>query len=261
MNIIDLFNFEFKKNIKHYIHIVTIPCMICIINMIINLNNYNKGINKWNNIDILVKAIGKTSFENLISSNHKSIFILGIILCLIYSIYIWHKDFSGKNKTIYTLMTLPQSRMSVYISKFLNIICLVYMYVMAFASTLFISYYMFTPLMKGDVYNRGFIKETMYIFSEVIPYSLKNFTVVYVFGISAVISVIFTVYLLSRKLKNILNTLLLFPIIWIIYMKIELKVLDIGVSIGIDKYLIIASILIVIFCYLFSKKILKRLDF
>lgn len=213
-----LFDFEFKRNLKYYIGLVITMCTILTINLILNLKIYNKAIKEEldnQSIEEIYNKVGGFNFENLITEIATLIFIVGISLCLIYSFVIWARDFNGKSKSIYTLLTLPSDRMKIYFSKLLNILCLIYMYIISFVVTLFINYKILPNYMLGKVSKMGFVQDTSYALGRLLPYNFIDFIGVYVFLIIAIICTIFIFILIgkcSNKPDRIITKLILIPI-------------------------------------------------
>lgn len=199
--LIDLFDFEFNRNKRNYIIIISTFCLLLTTKLIMNLSSYNYIMNKIIKKSSNVESIGTFGFDNLITNSELRLFIIGIGVCLLYSFIIWNKDFVGKNKSIYMLYMLPQNKFNIYISKFLNIICLVYMFVVSFVVVLFLAYNIMPFMMKGNVENFGFARSIMETFFVVIPYSLNNFIYNYVIVLTNIISIVFMILLFSKYIK------------------------------------------------------------
>lgn len=259
-----LFDFEFKRNFKNYIKIISGFCILLVVWLIGNLKDYNYIINKalrGKDPTTLSKTIGTMSFDNIVTSSETELFAIGLVVCILYSVIIWKKDFSGKSKSIYTLAMLPQDRMNIYISKFLNILCFVYMYVISFTLVLFLSYNILPHFMKGDVVSLGFIKDTIYKFGMYIPYSVETFITVYVFLLSSVISVIFTLNIGNYFMRNILKMIVVLIIGASIYITLPLGVANSIINKNLSLVICICSSLIIVVCGLISKRLLSKIDF
>lgn len=259
-----LFNFEFKRNKEAYFNIVTISCTIFLFNMISNLYKYNKVISKvirGGDSTTLTKTIGSTSFENLLDKEFMSIFIYGLIVCILYSIIIWKKDFSSSNKSIYTLATIPLSRGYIYVSKFLNILCLVYMYITGFMILTLLAYNILPRFMEGNVVSLGFAKDTIYILGKYLPYSIEQFVLVYVFLMSGAISVMFTLVLTKHLLKSNVKFIGILIIGFIGFSMLNNLILNKITTISLNTMIICLSIFIISICTLINRKILNTMDF
>lgn len=261
--VLSLFDFEFKRNRKNYLIIILTFCVLLIGKLIMNLNSYNyimdKIVRKMKVSDAYIESIGVLSFDNLITNSEVGLFLIGILACILYSIIIWNKDFMGKNKSIYTLYMLPQNKMNIYMSKFINIICLIYMYVVSFVLTLFAAYNIMTPMMKGNVENFEFVQSIIDKFFIVLPYNFNSFLYNYVVIIINVVSILFMIILFCKyinisKIKNlILSILMIIYLIFILY-KVYLPYITF-------RYLnIYTCMIMIILNILISYKLLKKID-
>ena len=200
-----LFDFEFKRNFKNYLVIVITMCIALMAHLIFNVRKFNKTIDellKTKTMEEITDRSQALSFDNIINEFTIVIFVVGLGVCLLYSIYIWEREFLFKNKSISTLMMMPQGRGKVYISKLLNIVCLAYMYIMSFTMTLFIAYKILPKYMSGSLVSMGFVEDTIYKLGANIPYNFTDFIVGYIFLLSALISFLFTCTLRVKTIKN-----------------------------------------------------------
>ncbi len=254
-----LFDFEFNRNKRNYIIIISIFCFLLIAKLIINLNSYNYIMNKIVSKINTKQNLGTFGFNNLITYNEVLLFLIGLGVCLLYSIIIWNKDFVGKNKSIYTLYMLPQSKINMYISKFLNIISLVYMYVIFYILTLFIAYKLMPSMMNGSIRNFGFSTSIIDTFFIVFPFSLDTFIYNYVIVLINIISIIFMFLLFIRyskiyKLKDLIYVLLMIIYMAFIFIKVYFLYIN---TMQINIVMCLLTTIINIFV---SYKILKKID-
>ena len=49
-----------------------------------------------------------------------------VLLCLLYSLVIWYRDYFSKSKTIATLLMLPQKRFNIYIAKLITVTSMIF---------------------------------------------------------------------------------------------------------------------------------------
>lgn len=259
-NMIKLFDFEFRRNIKKYLYIISITCAILMMNLVESLIKYNKIVGRIKYPNTLLDTVGSFSFNSIASDNVYT-FNTGLVFCLIYIVVLWKREFSGKNKSIYTLAMIPQNRINIYFSKVLNILCFTYLYIMSYTATLFISSKILPIFMKGDVYSLGFIKDTIYAYSPYIPYNFESFMTFYIFILGSVICTTSTLYLLSKKVKSILKMILLLIPIGLIYLGLDILVNYIVKGSSLTMIISILSITIIVINILISKSILNKLDF
>lgn len=259
-----LFDFEFKRNYKNYTKIISGFCIVLVVWLIGNLKDYNYIIDKalkGKDPATLSKTIGVMSFDNIVTTAETDLFVIGLVVCILYSVIIWKKDFSGKNKSIYILVMLPQVRMNIYISKFLNILCFVYMYVISFTVVLFLSYNMLPHFMKGDVVSLGFVKDTIYKLGMYVPYSIETFVTVYIFLVSSAISVIFTLSIGNYFMRNIVKIIIVLIIGAYIYITLPFGASNSIINKNLSLVICICSSAIIAVSYLISKRLLNKMDF
>ncbi|WP_042273657.1 hypothetical protein [Faecalimicrobium dakarense] len=261
--ILSLFDFEFKRNIRNYLIIILTFCVLLIGKLIMNLNSYNyimdKIVRKIKVSELYVNSIGILNFDNLITNSEVILFLIGILACMLYSIIIWNKDFIGKNKSIYTLYMLPQNKVNIYISKFINIICLIYIYVISFVLTLFAAYNIMTPMMKGNVENFGFVRAIVDKFFIVLPYNFNSFIYNYVVVVTSIVSILFMIILFFKyinisKIKHLILSILMVIYLLFIFYKIYLIYIS---SLQLNIYVCLITTILNIFI---SYKLLYKTD-
>lgn len=200
--LIYLYDFDFKRNIKIYLAVIIAICSGLFISMVNSLKDYNYVIEDILKNKSIENTVGLITFENIIPDSAIVIFIVGLAICILYSFIIWNRDFYGKNKSIYTLLMLPENRMKIYLGKLLNIISFTYMYIISFTATLFVGYKLLAGKMVGDVVSYGFVQDTIYKFGMMIPYNFTDFIVGYVLFLIATVSFVFNVILRTKSMKN-----------------------------------------------------------
>lgn len=104
----------------------------------------------------MVNVIGFLSFRNIMGFIELW-FMFGIIVCICYVFFIWYRDFNGRSKFIYIFIMLFKNRINIYIFKLLNILFLVYSYIVVFIIFLFIVSKLLFRYMFGNVINYGFV--------------------------------------------------------------------------------------------------------
>lgn len=134
-NILTLYDIEFKKVKKIYFSILGLLAFSNLIVIIYKLYKVLKEVEKTLNLSGGISLLRHSESLNIFQSGnvifeiYSTTFIvmsLSIIWCLYYAFYIWYRDFSGKTKSIYTLFMLPNNKFSVYISKLIAVISLIY---------------------------------------------------------------------------------------------------------------------------------------
>ena len=150
----------------------------------------------------ITARVGSFNFSNLIIGNTSIVISIGFFICILYSIFIWQREFIFKNKSINTLMMMPQSRGIVYISKLINMVCFIYIYIISIVLTLFIAYKILPNFMIGNIETLSFVLSTMYKLSLFTSYTFTDFIIEYVFLLPSLITVIFTCTLFCKCYTN-----------------------------------------------------------
>lgn len=264
--LMNLFDFEFKRNLKYYIIIILFSCTSLFINLIINLKNHNDGINETlqtKTIKEIINRTGSFNFSNLIIGNTMIIIMIGLLICILYSVFIWQREFIFKNKSINSLMMMPQGRGIVYISKLLNVLCLVYVYIISIVVTLFIAYKILPNFMLGNIEDLSFVQSTIYSLSF-LPYTFTDFIIEYVFLLLSFITILFAITL-SYKAQNNKSSKIIVQIVIIICLPLIMLVpmaIVLFIPLLSNTNIIIISSVVIIGGYILNKKILnKKIDF
>ena len=101
--LMNLFDFEFKRNLKHYIIIILLTYLCLFINLTLNLRTHNERIKEalqTKTMEEITARVGSFNFSNLIIGNTSIVISIGFFICILYSIFIWQREFIFKNKTI-----------------------------------------------------------------------------------------------------------------------------------------------------------------
>ena len=118
-----LVNFELGRFIKIYFVLAGITILSQIAGTMIIANGYMNDFEKAIYVEGLtteqfLEQSGKYGLADLVGTDW---FIFPVIFAaavlLIYSIYIWYRDWFGKNTFIYRLLMLPTARMNIFFSK------------------------------------------------------------------------------------------------------------------------------------------------
>lgn len=159
-----------------------------------------------------VAKYGRESFHMAIDRT-EPFFTGPVFLCIaaliFYSIFIWYRDWAGKNTFIYRLLMLPTSRMNLYWAKLASIMLLVFGLV-ALQLLLFPFY---TGLFRAIVPDELAIRETVFafvrhhaIYQVLIPPTFLEFILYYGAGLLG-LTVVFTAVLIERsyRLKGLIG--------------------------------------------------------
>ena len=130
-NFIKLVNFELNRFFPIYAALGVLTILIQIIGVFITTNGYvsqiedikKTGVTKESEI---ISNIGTMGMDRFIDSLW---FWAPVALCvvalIIYSLFIWYRDWLGKNTFIYRLLMLPTERINLYFSKAVTIFLMV----------------------------------------------------------------------------------------------------------------------------------------
>jgi hypothetical protein len=133
----------------------------------------------------------------------------GIVGLLIYSIYMWIREYIDSNKSIYTLIMVPQNKFNIYISKMIALITMIYGYLLAQISMIFISknifklYFTNMGLIKSSFIDDLFYGASSNVgFGQFIPLDFTEFIMYYVILLILIISVLFTICIIGISLRE-----------------------------------------------------------
>lgn len=127
-NILTLYNMEFKRIYKLYFALIGVLFLgnigVSIFALYFNIKNFATQYKLPLNLEAIrnseyVKSISLFSRNSIVKFT-LMIFVFSVLLCLIYALVIWYRDYFSKSKTICTLLTLPQKRFNIYIYIYLN---------------------------------------------------------------------------------------------------------------------------------------------
>ncbi|MCU9614939.1 hypothetical protein OEV98_15445 [Caldibacillus lycopersici] len=213
-----LVHFEFNRFFKIYLVLIGITILSQIIGIIVESTNYINLANKSMYEDHVslkqfIEENGMMSFAHIGPSLWllAPIAIVAVSL-LFYMIFIWYRDWLGKNTFIYRLLMLPTNRISVFAAKATTIL----LYTFGMIAIQLVLFQVDAQLLKWivpdefrfDMTTREMI-QTFDFIGLVFPYSFTEFIIHYGLGM-IVVSVVFTMILLERsfRLKGILFAVL-----------------------------------------------------
>ncbi|MCM3398948.1 hypothetical protein [Oceanobacillus profundus] len=211
---VKLVNFELGRFMKVYIALIGITIISQLAAVIVVSKSYLNNANQAMNVDHMaietfIEQYGRMSFNDVTNS----IFFIGpIALCivtlLIYSLFIWYRDWFGKNTFIYRLLMLPTARLNVYLAKasaiFLFVLGLVGLQILLLPLERMILQWMVPIDLRWDLSINEMIRNFDRL-GIMLPYSIAEFAIHYGIGFMAVI-VLFTIIMFERcyRLKGIL---------------------------------------------------------
>ena len=217
--ILTLFDMEFKRIQKIFFTAISIlifgnivvfgACMKTIINHV----NKNTGLNQG--LEVLKTSLGSNKFlqEQLPSFIYPlsyMLMVLALIGCAFYAVLIWHRDFSSKSKSIYTLFMLPQNRFVIFISKLMTILVLIYsvifiQHLLWGIEAFIVSKYSGIPIINM-IYSINNINGVG-IFEIIVPIYPTEFFMIFILGPIVAVTCIFTAVIMSKTKWKIGSTL------------------------------------------------------
>ncbi|MGL5752326.1 MAG: hypothetical protein ACRCXT_17455, partial [Paraclostridium sp.] len=208
-----LYNMEFKRIYKLYLFILGAMGIGNILGVGLSLYNTERSVDDLHigfSLDLLKSNQG---INNIYTFSVVDIYLYGcialgiaVLLCLVYALGIWYRDYFSRNKTIYTLLSLPQSKFNIYIAKFMMIVSMIYGAI-AFQ---FLMWFIDLSLVKDIVgiqapsFTNVFtnmIQRVNHI-TVVSPY-IMEYLMVNIIGVIVTVLVIFTAVLIERSFKKV----------------------------------------------------------
>lgn len=137
---------------------------------------------------------------------------LSAVTLLLYTVFIWYRDWMGKNSFIYRLLMLPTARRNIYWAKLTAILLLVLGLVgfqIAILPIEQLIYHMNIPKELSDPISLLELIRYYPLFLVLVPNQLTDFLLLYGTG-AAFVSLIFTIVLLERsyRLKGLIAGIL-----------------------------------------------------
>lgn len=214
-NILTLYDMEFKRIYKIYFMLIGILLASNIGATLFSIYNISSGRyyvdEELINIQVLKSEKGiKYIYEYLIgdlASITKMVVAFSVLLCLLYSLVIWYRDYFSKSKTIATLLMLPQKRFNIYISKFITVTSMIFGVISVQFLFWFIDLVIIKAILNVNVDGFTNVFETILAnqnrFSNLIFNQPIDFLMIDVFGVIIAVVVIFTGVLMERSHKKI----------------------------------------------------------
>ncbi len=214
-NILTLYDMEFKRIYKIYFALIGILFASNIGVTLFSIYSVSAGsLDEHGNIinmSILRSSEGMKYINSYVISELASItkFIMAfaVLLCLLYSLVIWYRDYFSKSKTIATLLMLPQKRFNIYISKLITVIMMIF----GIMSIQFLFWFIDLVIVKVilNVNVDGFINVFKTILgsqnriSNLIFAQPIDFIMINTLGVILAVTVIFTGVMIERSYRKI----------------------------------------------------------
>ena len=214
-NILTLYDMEFKRIYKIYFTLIGVLFASNIGATLYNIFFRVKRMidNEGNPITMhTLKSSEGLEYINTyivgdLGSMTKMAMAFAVLLCLLYSLVIWYRDYFSKSKTIATLLMLPQKRFNIYISKFLTVIMMIF----GIIASQFLFWFIDLVIIKIilNVNTEGFLNvfKTMLVQQNMISNLVFNqpidFMMVDILGVILAVTVLFTGVIIERSFRKI----------------------------------------------------------
>lgn len=214
-NILTLYDMEFKRIYKIYFALIGILFASNIGATLFSIYNMSSGRyyveGEPINIQVLKSEEGiKYIYEYLIgdlTSTTKMVMAFSVLLCLLYSLFIWYRDYFSKSKTIATLLMLPQKRFNIYIAKFITVTSMIFGVISVQILFWFIDLVIIKSILNVNVEGFTNVFETMLVaqnrFSNLIFSQPIDFLMIDVLGVALAVIVMFTGVIIERSYNKI----------------------------------------------------------
>ena len=226
---------------------------------------YSEGTNIIN-MNVLKSEKGiKYIYEYLIGNLEfmtKMALAFSVLLCLLYSLVIWYRDYFSKSKTIATLFMLPQKRFNIYIAKLITVVSMIFGVISVQFLFWFIDLVIIKAILNVNVEGFTNVFKTITVaqdrFTNLIFSQPIDFLMIDVFGVVLAVVVLFTGVLIERsynKIGIVLGGGYIFASI-ILYISLTAQYaqyVDILLKVQIAYYIVIFLISILV-----SKKLLNK---
>lgn len=244
-----LFSNELRKSKYDYLFVIIMQLIIWTgyaTTSILDFNKYNQ-----------ISGLSIKIFQII---NIDKIQLTVLMTSFLYTIFIWVKEFNLKQKSIYTIMMLPEKREYIYIVKFLNAFTMFFVNIIL--SIIFISCLclIYSIVFKNGIPINPFeeiINGSMGLINF-IPFTIIDFIVMDILVAASNISLISFFYLLNvfcankkTLLKIIAGILSILGFILMLFTSLIFS----GVIV------ILISVTSILVCYISSKYILKNIEF
>lgn len=214
-NILTLYDMEFKRIYKIYFALIGILLASNIGATLFSIYSSPSRCSDREGNPITVNVLKSEEgiryiYEYLIgdlTSITKMVVAFSVLLCLLYSLVIWYRDYFSRSKTIATLLMLPQKRFNIYIAKFITVISMIF----GVISVQFLFWFMDLVIIKAilNVNVEGFtnVFRTILVaqngISNLIFSQPVDFLMIVVLGVALAVIVMFTGVLIERSYNKI----------------------------------------------------------
>lgn len=211
-NILNLYDIELKRIYKWYLALLSILLVgnigtvaRHIRNIIIRVASDTKSKESLSlmRLQQAKKYLYETHIYNIYEST-TLLLGLAVLICLVYALIIWYRDFVGKNKTAYTLFMLPNNKFNVYIAKAITVVVMIFgvmlMQMVFWAMDILILKIVTNVPMKEIFALANNMNGAIRNLTLIQPY-LIDFIMINIIGVILAVLVIFTAVMIQKSFK------------------------------------------------------------
>lgn len=211
-NILNLYDIELKRIYKWYLALLSILLVgnIGVVtkhirNIIIRVASDTKSKESLSLMKLQQskKYLYETHILNIYEST-TMLLGLAVLICLVYALIIWYRDFVGKNKTGYTLFMLPNNKFNVYIAKAITIVVMIFgvmLMQMVFWGTDILILKIVTNIPIQEIFNVAKYSTGEFGRFTLIQLYQIDFIMVNIIGVILAVLVIFTAVMIQKSFK------------------------------------------------------------
>lgn len=211
-NILNLYDIELKRIYKWYLALLSILLVgnIGVVtkhirNIIMTVASDTKS--KESLALMKLQQAKKYLYEMHIYNIYESTTLLlglAVLICLVYALIIWYRDFVGKNKTGYTLFMLPNNKFNVYIAKAITIVVMIFgvmLMQMVFWAMDILILKIVTSIPMKEIFDLAFNTNGVIRNLTLIQPYLIDFIMIDIIGVILAVLVIFTAVMIQKSFK------------------------------------------------------------
>lgn len=208
-NYIKLVRFEVDRFSKIYGALIGLTILLQIAAVVSAGMGYMKEANslileqRYTSVQV-IEQLGKISMHTV---SYTTLFVSSIgiaaVSLLIYSLFIWYRDWFGKNMFIYRLLMLPLNRIQLFFAKLTTILLFVFGLVAVQLLLFPLEDFLLRKITSApyfELVSLETLSQSHPFFSLILPRSFSGFLIAYGIGTLAVI-VLFTVILFERSYR------------------------------------------------------------
>jgi len=209
---VKLVNFEVKRFAKIYIGLMVLVAAAQLSYVAYGANHWLNSakeamrVNQWT-LEQYHNVTGNIMLNSIVVYNGGILYFAPILLCiavlLLYSCFIWYRDWRGKNTVIYRLLMLPSKRANLYFAKLVTILLFTFGLVALQLVLVPMERLIVQNILPAELYQNisvhDFLKYTIML-KILIPSHFSDFLLSYGLGATGLI-VLFTAILIERSYR------------------------------------------------------------